>query len=197
MDDQIKISKPKVALVDDNEIFLKLFKKYFEDISFEVYTYFSGFELLEVISKSKINFDLIILDVIMPEIDGFEVCRQIRKLKQPSELPIIMVTSKNEPKEIIEGFESGANDYVSKPFDKEELMIRSKTLVNLKKSIDKISFLENCNRKIILDSYNRVLKIKNACIDFESKAKIEDEDRNILKNILTQINDLMKIIPNN
>lgn len=139
----IEQEQPKIMLVDDNEIFLKLFKKYFEDRKYDVYPFVSGFDAISAIEASPDKFDLIVLDVIMPEIDGFEVCKRIRMTKDSTALPIIIVTSKSEPKEILQGFSLGANDYVSKPFDKEELLIRAKTLVELKKSIEKIDSFKN------------------------------------------------------
>lgn len=135
--------QPKIMLVDDNEIFLKLFKKYFEDRKYEVYPFVNGFDAISAIENSPEEFDLVILDVIMPEIDGFEVCKRIRQIKDATSLPIIIVTSKSEPKEILQGFELGANDYVSKPFDKEELLVRSKTLIELKNSIMRIDTFKN------------------------------------------------------
>ncbi|MEL6846656.1 MAG: response regulator, partial [Bacteroidota bacterium] len=77
------------------------------------------------------NFDLCLLDVMMPRMSGYEVCAEIRKRYLASECPVIMITAKNQVKDLIEGFETGANDYLPKPFSKDELLARIKTHLNL------------------------------------------------------------------
>ncbi len=83
------------------------------------------------------NFSLVILDVMMPEMSGYEVCRKIRSYKSHYDLPVLMLTAKTRTRDIVMGFESGANDYLPKPVEVEELLARVKTLVNLKTSLDK------------------------------------------------------------
>src|SRR5689334_23234363 len=97
----------------------------------------NGIDALELLSKSKRLPDLILLDVMMPKMSGYEVCHKVREL-YPSNLPIIMVSAKNQSEAIADGLRAGnrylghsdvlgANDYVSKPFSKLELMARIKT----------------------------------------------------------------------
>jgi diguanylate cyclase (GGDEF)-like protein len=82
----------------------------------------------------KIRFDLILLDIMMPEMDGYEVCRQIRQNSKNKEVPIIFLSAKNDSESIIQGFEMGAMDYVAKPFNGAELSARVKTHLELFRS---------------------------------------------------------------
>ncbi len=101
----------------------------------------SGTAALEEIRKNN-NISLVILDVMMPEMSGYDVCRKIRETKSQYDLPILMLTAKTTTEDIIMGFESGANDYLSKPFEAGELFARVRTLVNLKKSVDQAMVAE-------------------------------------------------------
>ncbi len=87
--------------------------------------------------KGNSKFSLVLLDVMMPEISGYELCRKIREKKSIFELPILMLTAKTSTEDIVLGFEAGANDYLQKPFEGEELLVRVKTLTELKLSVDR------------------------------------------------------------
>jgi DNA-binding response OmpR family regulator len=110
---------PKILLIDDDEKLAGLLGSYFERFDFELVSALRpsvGFELL----KSE-KPDLVILDVMLPEQDGFEVCRTIRKT---SIVPIIMLTARGEVTDRIVGLEIGADDYLPKPFEPRELVVR-------------------------------------------------------------------------
>ena len=94
------------------------------------------------------DFDLILLDIMMPGMDGFEVCRSLRRTQKNAETPIIFLTAKTDNESIIKGFEAGANDYVTKPFNSAELTARVKTQLDL-----------NSKRKQ-LDGWNKLLESK-------------------------------------
>jgi class 3 adenylate cyclase len=89
-----------------------------------------GMEALEILKKGE-QFDLIILDVMMPRLSGFEVCSKLREMFLPSELPVVMLTAKNRITDLVEGFSAGANDYLTKPFSKQELLSRIKVHLQL------------------------------------------------------------------
>ena len=78
--------------------------------------------------------DLILLDVTMPDISGYEVCKEIRRRFPLEKIPIIMVTAKGSPEEVTEGLESGANDYVKKPFHRKELLSRVRAQITTNKN---------------------------------------------------------------
>lgn len=95
----------------------------------------SGRRALEVL-RQKSDIQLVILDVMMPELSGYELCRIIRETKPFYELPILMVTAKHQPEELVLGFRAGANDYLVKPFEPLEFNARVRTLIELKKTMN-------------------------------------------------------------
>jgi len=91
------------------------------------------------IKKAKSNpFDLILLDVNLPDIDGIEVCRMLKSDKRTKNIPVIFVTVKSDKKSLVDGFQAGAVDYLTKPFEKEELLARIKTHLRLKKYMEEL-----------------------------------------------------------
>ncbi|MCL4146736.1 UNVERIFIED_CONTAM: hypothetical protein GTU68_001164 [Idotea baltica] len=90
----------------------------------------NGYEALELVENEN-PFDIVLLDVMMPRMSGYEVCRRLREKFLPSELPIIMVTAKDLVADMVEGLDTGANDYIAKPFVKDEFLARIKTHLNL------------------------------------------------------------------
>lgn len=118
---------PKILAVDDNEINLKVVKATLTQGGNEVTTVTSGIEALDVIEELKP--DLIILDISMPVMDGYEVCRRMKSNPQTSSIPIIMLTAYNALEDKIKGFEAGADDYLTKPFQPAELQARVSVLL--------------------------------------------------------------------
>lgn len=109
----------KILVVDDEFRIRQIIRKYAEFEGFEVEEAVDGMEAIEI-CRGK-DFDLIIMDVMMPELDGFSACREIRKFKTT---PIIMLSARGEEYDRIHGFELGSDDYVVKPFSPKELMMR-------------------------------------------------------------------------
>jgi len=122
----------QVIVADDNKPILKLITNYLQSADILIHQANNGKEALMVLERNP-NIDLVILDVLMPDMDGYEVCEQIREHYTMFELPVIFLTALNKPEDIVRGFEVGANDFLSKPYHREELVARSKTLINLKK----------------------------------------------------------------
>lgn len=113
----------RIYVVDDEERIRELVKTYLQKEGYEVYTFNNGQQALEAFQKSAA--DMLILDIMMPEMDGYALCREIRKI---SEVPIIMVSAKDEELDRILGLELGSDDYISKPFSPRELVARVKTI---------------------------------------------------------------------
>ena len=114
----------KILVVDDEKVIVKAIKFNLEN---EGYTVDTGFDGIEAVTKAKSgNYDLIILDLMMPGKDGLEVCQEIRGF---STVPIIMLTARSEKSDLLMGFESGADDYITKPFDIMELKVRIRALL--------------------------------------------------------------------
>ena len=123
----------KILIVEDEVSIRTIIKKYLSKFDIECIEAENGKKGLEVFEKNKDSIDLIIMDVMMPEMDGIECTREIRKL---SNVPIIILTAKSEDEDEIEGLEVGANDFVTKPFNLEVLLLRIKKLVNLDSNND-------------------------------------------------------------
>lgn len=130
------MSKPKrILVVDDEEQNLRLLKAFLEALGHEAETAGSGFDALR---KLNSGFDLVLLDIVMPGIDGLEVVRRIRDDPEVSEIPIIMVTVLGDRETRLAAVEAGANDFIVKPIDKLELRIRVESLLKMKEAQDEI-----------------------------------------------------------
>ncbi len=119
----------KVLVVDDEKLIVKGIKFNLEQDGMEVDAAYDGKEALELARKKE--YDIILLDVMLPEMDGFEVCQQIRA---ESDVPIIMLTAKDDDMDKILGLEYGADDYVTKPFNILELKARIKAITRRTKN---------------------------------------------------------------
>ncbi|WP_367391341.1 ATP-binding protein [Lewinella sp. LCG006] len=122
--------KVNILIVDDEPLNQHVFNNHLDASHYQITTALNGADALKAID-GPVRFDLVVLDVMMPRMSGYEVCEQIRKKYLPSELPIIMVTAKNLVKDLVEGLNTGANDYLAKPFSRQEFLARIKNLLNL------------------------------------------------------------------
>lgn len=125
----------QILVVDDDPINLQVLVNQLSLEDYHVITATSGPQALSLIDQMGGNIDLVILDVMMPKMSGYEVSRQLRQRYSLFDLPILMLTAKNRVDDITAGFEAGANDYIAKPFDKNELLARVHTLLALKQSV--------------------------------------------------------------
>jgi CheY-like chemotaxis protein len=114
----------RILVVDDDENILNLERTILEQKGFEVTTVGGGHDALRILGEKK--FDLVLLDVMMPEIDGFTVCRRIKDDPRLKDVPVIFLTAKGGGEALAEGFESGAIMYINKPFTANKLL----TIVN-------------------------------------------------------------------
>lgn len=122
----------KILIVDDEPVNLQVLAN---NLSLEHYAITqanNGLEALEII-ECGFQPDLVLLDVMMPRMTGYEVCKKLRERFLAIELPIVMLTAKNQTSDLVEGFIAGANDYITKPFSKNELLARIKTHIRLAK----------------------------------------------------------------
>jgi two-component system sensor histidine kinase ChiS len=119
-----------VLIVDDDPINLQVLENHLRLENYAITRANNGQEALESI-KNGMSFVIILLDIMMPKMSGFEVCRIIRQTYPANQLPIIMLTAKNQVSDLVEGMQAGANDYLTKPFSKGELITRIKTHIQL------------------------------------------------------------------
>jgi signal transduction histidine kinase len=124
--------KSNLLVVDDEPVNLRVLENQLSLRAYAITTATSGKEAIAAIESGQ-EFNLVLLDVMMPGITGYEVCRIIRKRYRANELPVLMLTAKNRVEDLVAGLQSGANDYLAKPFSKEELLARIETQLNLQK----------------------------------------------------------------
>jgi len=148
--------KYEIMIVDDETINLRVLNAQLKRAGYKVIEFFDGYKALKHIQTVSVP-DLILLDVMMPGINGFEVLAEVRKQFPQSQVPVILVTAKNQGPDILSGFQAGANDYVTKPIAKDELLARIKTHLELSKVHQAFSyfvpieFLKFLGYKSILD----------------------------------------------
>jgi two-component system alkaline phosphatase synthesis response regulator PhoP len=120
-------SNKKILIVEDEQDILQLVKHYLEKEGFRPVTATNGLEALKKVKEDKL--DLVVLDLMLPEMDGLEVCKRLRSVPDTAMLPILMLTAKAEESDTIVGLELGADDYVTKPFSPKALVARVKALL--------------------------------------------------------------------
>ncbi|MCP4136743.1 MAG: response regulator [bacterium] len=122
-----------ILAVDDDLVNLQVIKNYLSREDYTLTLASSGSQALEIIKEE--DFDLVLLDIMMPRMSGYQVCRLLRERFSLHDLPIIMLTARNDISDLVAGFEAGANDYLTKPLNKNEFLVRVKTLVTLKRTV--------------------------------------------------------------
>ena len=126
------MSKEKILVVDDENDIVELLQYNLEKEGYRISCAFSGEKCLEFI-KTKLP-DLVLLDLMLPEIDGLDVCKVLKNNPQTSSIPIIMLTAKGEETDIVLGLELGADDCITKPFNLRELLARVKAVLRRTKN---------------------------------------------------------------
>jgi two-component system sensor histidine kinase/response regulator len=129
-------NQPTILIVDDNPINLRIFGHILSEQEYRIIEARDGLVALDLFES--LCPDLVLLDVMMPGIDGFEVCSRIKSNPRNSNVPIIFLSARNDVADIVKGFESGAVDYLAKPFNKAELMARLKTHLDFKLTRDEL-----------------------------------------------------------
>lgn len=156
----------KILVVDDDLNICELLKLYLENDGYTVFTANDGQSAVAMFQNK--TPDLVLLDIMLPKMDGWQVCREIRKI---SSAPIIMLTAKGETFDKVLGLELGADDYVVKPFDAKEVMARIKAVLRRTKGD---STNENSNKTVIYDNLeinieNYEMKVNGVAVDTPPK----------------------------
>jgi len=129
--DESSVPSSKVLIADDNLQNLELLEAYMAEMpEVEALRATDGEQTLEVILCERP--DLVLLDIMMPKMSGFEVCKKMKADPETAEIPVIMVTALNEPMDMERGLESGADDYLTKPIAKQDLIDRVRRLLKIK-----------------------------------------------------------------
>lgn len=122
------MAQQRIVVADDDPIVVKFLTAIFRDEGFEVRSAEDGEKALQIIREARP--DLVILDLVMPYRDGFEVCRQMRATPETRAVPVIILSMKEKEQDALRAFEVGADDYIRKPFNVLELVARARKLIN-------------------------------------------------------------------
>lgn len=172
---QTKEKHFKILIVDDNSKNIQVIGNVLRNEKYEVGFAFNGQQALTLLQENN-NYDLVLLDVNMPVLNGFETCKILRKDEKFKDIPIIFLTALNDSADIITGFDVGGQDYITKPFNLKELLSRVKTHLELKQSKDELAYAN-------LNLERRVVKRTNQLN--KAKQKAEESDR--LKTIFLEL----------
>jgi putative two-component system response regulator len=132
---------PTILIVDDDARNLKRLEAILLPTTSEIIKATNGLDALNIVNKT--NVDLTLLDVMMPEMDGYEVCRQLKASEATRLIPVVLLTDLDDRESKIKGIESDADDFITKPPNKMELLARTKSLIKLKRLNDKLASIEN------------------------------------------------------
>lgn len=173
-----------ILAVDDDPTNLQIMVNIFAKNNYDILTAASGGEALTLVNEQK-DIDLVLLDVMMGSMTGFAVCRRLRERYSLFELPVLLITARNLPDDVAAGFAAGANDYVIKPFNADELRARVATLLSLKKAVHdviqtEVAFLQSQIKPHFF--YNVLNSIVSLCYTDSRKAgKLLTEFSNYLR----------------
>ncbi|MCP4109065.1 MAG: response regulator [Desulfobacteraceae bacterium] len=198
----------RILIADDEPVNLRVLKNYLSLQHYSITQATNGHEALAAIESGN-RFNLVLLDIMMPEMSGYEVCRKIRETYSSNELPVIMMTAKNRVSDLVQGFESGANDYIIKPFSKDELMVRvlnhlrlSEASNALKKASERVETANRVRSAFIANMNHEIRTPINAIIGFAEilEGQVKDEQKEYLlsiissgKILLTLLNDVLDL----
>ncbi|MCP4630150.1 MAG: response regulator [bacterium] len=162
-------SKVNILAVDDEPINLQVVANHFSKSDLSITLASSGQEAIDLIEKGEIP-DLLLLDVMMPRMSGYEVCQTLRERYDRTSLPVVMLTAKNRVSDLVMGFAAGANDYVTKPFYKDELISRVDSQLQLKRAYETMK--ENLELRNELDERKRT-ELKNKMVQRRLAAMLD------------------------
>lgn len=142
----MKVNEQSILIVDDVPKNIQLLGSILKEEAYELEFATSGKEALDWLDSRP--FDLVLLDIMMPEMDGFEVCRRIKENPATREVSVIFLTAKADFQSIIQGFETGAVDYITKPYNRKELLVRVKTHLTIQQQRKQLEITSAFEKKI-------------------------------------------------
>ena len=176
--DSDKGTSAKILIADDEPVNLQVLINNLSLEGYEVVAASNGEEVLSIVEKE--DFDLLILDVMMPKLSGFEVTKELRTKHSLTELPILMLTAKTQLYDKVTAFEMGANDYLAKPCDKEELIARVETLINLGKLNKELTAMNRSLEEIVKERTSALEETNTNLVSVNEELKNMEESRTLL-----------------
>ncbi len=178
----------KILLVEDDQNFGDVLRSYLEMHDYDVTLATDGVLGLEAFKKG--HYDLCVFDVMMPRKDGFTLAREIRERNQ--EIPIIFLTAKTMKEDVLQGFKIGADDYIAKPFNSEELLLRIQAVL---KRVNKAPDPRDDQREYHIGRYHfnfplRILTLRNSAAGEENQRKLSPKEADLLKLFCKYLNDV-------
>ena len=185
MNTQQELEEPRLArilIVDDVPENIQVLASILAKESFQISAAMSGQQALEMMKRSLP--DLVLLDVSMPGMDGFETCRGMKASSSIAEVPVIFLTGRASPEDILQGFEAGGVDYVSKPFSQPELLARVRTHLHLRKLVE----LERKGRQQLEESLAKIKQL-SGLLPICAKCKCIRDDQGYWNKIEQYLSD--------
>jgi len=158
----------KILIVDDVSRNIQILGNILSQEQFQIAYAQSGKQAIDICETQ--DFDLILLDIMMPEMDGYEVCERLKENPSTSEIPIIFLTAKADMDSIIKGFEIGGQDYITKPFNAAELLARVKSHLLIRRQKKKLKLMNNHLEEIVRERTYE-LETANHKLNILDKAK--------------------------
>jgi two-component system, sensor histidine kinase and response regulator len=183
--------KNKILIVDDAEDTVDLLRKRFRAEGYDTDQAFNGEEGLQKVSEY--NPDLVVLDVMMPKMDGYEVCKRMKSDEKTKYIPVLMLTAKGEVDYKVKGLETGADDYMAKPFDYKELSARIRSLLSIKAThekkvaTEKTGALEQMIDEVAHEIRNPLTSIGGFARKVFNKLPEDDPNRKYLQMIIEDV----------
>ncbi|MBN2158238.1 MAG: SpoIIE family protein phosphatase [Spirochaetes bacterium] len=191
-----KYSSAVILAVDDDPVSIRVVENLCLLVGYDLVTAANGPEALSVIYEREV--DLVLLDLMLPGMSGFEVCQEIRKLEKARYIPIIMVTARDGTGDLVKGFTTGANDYVTKPFNREELLVRIENQLVIKQMLDMEKSVINGLRQekdSISNLYQRSMDLKESTLQMVEWEHIIREDLDIATSFQLKLMTHERSIP--
>ncbi|MEQ8190665.1 MAG: hybrid sensor histidine kinase/response regulator [Candidatus Eremiobacterota bacterium] len=163
---EYKRQKPLILIVDDNSVSIRMLVHVLKKKDYDIAISRNGCQAINMLED--IHPDLILLDIMMPDLDGFKVCRTLKDNPRTREIPVIFLTAKEETEDLVQAFELGAVDYVTKPFNGLELLARVQTHLDLK-------FARDTQRELLIKLEENLKEIKEKNEKLEELNKIKNE----------------------